>query len=86
MEAFQSLDVIDRKNLAMILPSLEEVLSEGFPNYDAATSRIYVESDILYHKSTDIFTTKKSVLGVIPSCVSLPTVPFPLPSHVANNY
>ena len=48
MEALQSLDVIDRKHLAMILPTLEEVLSEGFPNYDAATSHICVESDILW--------------------------------------
>lgn len=82
------LGTIGRKNLAIVVPTLEEVKAVSVFPILMPLSAIFVlnqiPNDKLCHKYTNIFATKKLLLWVVPSCVSFTTVSFPrsLPSHL----
>lgn len=71
-----------RKNLAMVVPTLEEVKAVSVFPILMPLSAIFVlnqiPNDKICHKYTNISATKKLLLCVVPSCVSLTTVSFPL--------
>lgn len=81
MEVLGKLDCHRHKELAMVFPTLEEVLKVRVSPILMPLSAILQLNKIpyykIFHKSTHTFTTKKSVLWAISSCLSHTTITFP---------